>query len=735
MTTVERGGPLVGRSVRRVEDGRILTGRGRFVGDLLREGMLEAAFVRSPVAHGVVRSIDTAQARALPGVAAVLTHQDLEGAVEDLGLGFVPPDFLAARYPALAAGKVRHVGEPIALVLARSRALAEDARDAVEVEVDALEPVVAPEEALDPTKPPAFEELGTNVARRAVRTFGDPGAALAAADRVVHALFRLPRVSAAPMETRGGLAEYDAATGVLAYTSGTRNAHGLRAALCAALRLPPERVDVVAPDMGGAFGQKNFASREDVCVCFAAISLGRPVRWLEDRAENLVGYVSGRGERFEVDVAVGDDGTVLALDVRALLDQGAYAVAAPLSIFGTSTAAILPNAYRIDHLRWDETDVITNTASWSSLRGPWAGETLLREVALDAVARELSLDPVEVRRRNLVPLEEQPRPLPTGMTLEGSTALACLERALDLAGYDALRAEQRRAREEGRLLGVGVATYVEPTPGPPDYGAAIGFEWPEEKAEAVLEADGTVTVSTSQVPHGQGHETTLAQIAAAELELPLDRIRVVVGDTRVTPAGLGTGGSRASSMAAGAVLHASRALGEEIRRAGAPSPGLRGTASFRSGRGGWSGGTHVCAVEVDPETGVVSILRYVVAEDCGKLINPAIVEGQVRGGVAMGIGMALLEDAAYDEDGNPASTLMDYLLPTAMEVPPIEVAHLESEPLHELDYRGVGEGGTIGATPAVVNAIADALGGIDEVELPLTPSRVLELLDRRRADR
>ena len=735
----------VGTSVPRVEDERLLTGRGRFVADVVVPGMVEAAFVRSPLAHARIVSVDVERARTMPGVLAVFTADDLDPATQPHGFAAVPPDFLATTYRTLAREKVRHVGDPVAVVIAESRATAEDARDAVEVEYDWLEPVVSVADALDAAKPPVFDELGSNVARRAVKTWGDPDAGFAAADRVVRTTVVTPRISAAPIETRGGIAELDPTTGVLSYTVASRNPHAMRAGLSALLGRPLEQVVVSVPDVGGAFGQKNYASREDVCVCFAAGKLGRPVRWIEDRAENLVGYAHGRGEEFEVAVAVRDDGTILALDVKAAFDQGAYGVAFPIAAISAATSIILPNGYRIDHIRWEEVDVVTNKASFSSVRGPWANETLLRETALDAVARELGLDPLEIRRRNLVPLDEQPRAMAGGTTLEGSSIVRTLERAVELLGYDDLRAQQRSAAAGPKRIGIGIATFIEPTPGPKDYGTAMGFQFPDEEAVVELDADGTLVIYTSQTPHGQGHATTLAQIGARELGVPVERVRLVAGDTSTTPVSMiGTGGSRASSMAAGAVVYAVRALREKIvalsgeaqpgidaiERVAAQGDRLRTPASFRSGPGGWSGGTHACVVEVDTETGIVEIVRYVVVDDCGAIINPAIVAGQVRGGVAMGVGFALLEDAGYDEDGNPSSTLMDYLLPTAVEVPAIELEHVESELLHELDYRGVGEGGTIAAPPALVNAIADAVGGIDAVRLPLTPERVLELADR-----
>jgi carbon-monoxide dehydrogenase large subunit len=398
----------------------------------------------------------------------------------------------------------------------------------------------------------------------------------------------------------------------------------------------------------------------------------------------------------------------------------------------------------------------------------------MREVLVDRIAYELGLDPVEVRRRNLVRMDEQPRKMATGPTLEGVMALATLERAAELIDQDAFRREQTDARAQGKLLGLGFATYIEPAPGPPDFMESVGMHLPDERAVARLEIDGHLTVITAQAPHGQSHETTLAQIAATEFGVPLEHVRVVHGDTQQTPFSvIGTGGSRAATMASGAALHATRAVKDKVlemagnmleisptdleiidavvmpkgdAERGIPlaqiamaayfmgvegeDDGLRSTAIYRQPPGGWSGGTHVCIVEVDPQTGVVEINRYVVVEDCGELIHPAVVDGQIRGGIAQGIGIALLENALYDEEANfLAGTFMDYLVPTSMEIPFIEIEHLHSEPLAEVNYRGVGEGGTIAAPPAVVNAVADALGGASIGVLPMTPEYVLALVD------
>jgi carbon-monoxide dehydrogenase large subunit len=532
---------------------------------------------------------------------------------------------------------------------------------------------------------------------------------------------------------------------------------------------------VVIPDIGGAFGQKAGLCREDLVVCAAAKMIGRPVKWVEDRVENLAAAGQAREETIEIAAAVKDDGTILALDVKMRLNQGAYPLlGTPAPLFAWIVRTMIGNAYRINSMRWSLDVYASNKASYGAYRGPWAAETLAREILIDRIAHDLDLDPVDVRRRNLLTLDEQPCKMMSGPTIEGVAMLGTLERAAELIDYDGFREEQRRAREQGRLLGVGFSTYIEPAPGPPDFWAAIGFPIGGERAVARLEPDGHLTVMTTQAPHGQSHETTIAQVAATEFGVPMSHVRVLYGDTSAVPYSfMGTGGSRSATMASGSALHATRAVKQKalayagnmleispddleivsarVRVKGDPDSGmglgelaqavyfippegeendLRSTALFDAPPGGFSGGTHVCFVEIDPETGIVRIPRYEVIEDCGSLINPAVVDGQVRGGVAQGIGIALYEHARYNDEGTfVSSTFLDYLVPTAMEIPTIGVEHFESPAMDEVNYRGVGEGGTIAAPAAVLNAVSDALGGTRVEQLPLTPDRVLGLID------
>ena len=765
-------GRFVGQSVKRVEDPRLLTGRGRFVADLMPRGVVHAAFVRSPYPHATLTAIDVSDALALEGVVAVLAAADLARVTRPLG--FPGHD---ATFTALAADRARHVGDPVALVVAQSRYVAEDAAALVSVEYEELDAVVSAASARDAEAPALFDEIGSNVVFDAHSSHGDVEAAFATADRVIRASFSQQRHANVPLETRAGIAEHDVATGTLTYTASTQNPHGLRLALAGALDLPVQSVRVVSGDVGGGFGQKMVLYREDVAVCAASMLLDVPVRWIEDRAENLVASGQAREETLELEAAVRNDGTIIGLRGSILLDQGAYpALPIPAAAYTAHVRALLPDCYRIAAYEFHETAVCTNKASYVPYRGPWASAPWSREVLVDRIARELGLDAVEVRLRNIVPHSEQPARMVSGPTMQGATPRETLERMLELVDVQAFRDEQRRGAERRVLLGIGFATLVEPAPGPADFAEVTGFGVPPERAAARIEPDGRLTILTGQHPQGQGQETTLAQIGADELGVPLEHVRVVHGDTKDGPFSvLGTSGSRGATRGSGAALYAVRdakrqaleiaahmleiAPGDleivdgEVRARGAParamqlsdvanaayfggpsvSPAhavgaLEGAATLEEPPGGWSSATHCCIVEVDADTGQIRVRRYVVVHDCGTLIHPAIVAGQIRGGVAQGLGSALLEESAYDEDGYFVSgTLVDYLLPTATDVPPIEVHHLESEPLGEVSYRGVGEGGAIGAPPAVTNAVADAIGA-ELTKLPLTPTRILGAL-------
>jgi aerobic carbon-monoxide dehydrogenase large subunit len=780
------GARNIGARVTRVEDARILTGRGRYVDDVVLPDMLHAAFFRSQVPHGRIVSIDVSEARQLPGVVAVYTGEDIKrlsnpaqaGSVS--GMNLVPGINLPTVY-GLATDKVRHVGDPMALVVAESRYIAEDALELIVEDIEPLDAVVTYEDALDATKPPLFDELGNgNVNLTSELSLGDIDAAFAKADRVVRATIDVHRHQPVPMECRGLVASWDAGAEHLTIHTSTQSPHMFRMVLPAQIDVPMERIRVLAGDVGGGFGLKNGVSREDVAVVAAAKDLGRPVKWTEDRLEHLATAGQAREEMADIEAAVTDDGRLLGVRMNVKVNIGAYPCDPfPGSMQAFTIVALFQGPAMLEAVAGRSTVLFTNKATYVAYRGPWATADFLRERLLDIVAHELGIDPLDVRRRNYVVRDEPPLAMLDGRPFTAVTTRESVEQAAEIVDWHGFRERQRAAREEGRYLGIGMASYLEAAPGP----RAPGQQGPDilgdEMTHLYLEADGKLVVVTRQQPHGQGHETTLTQVAADEFGIRLEDIRVVFGDTDVTPVALiGTGGSRAATMANGAVLHGSRELRAkvlalaadaleasaadlelsdgvisvkgspaitltlaELVRIVAEEPDrlpagadreLAVTYSFDGGQSGWSGGTHCCIVEVDTQTGLVEFERYVVVEDCGVPVNPAIVEGQVRGGVAQAIGAVLLEHAAYDEGGQyVASTFMDYLLPTSSLVPSFEIHHVETVPTDpDVNFRGVGEGGMIVAPAAITNAIEDALApfGAQVRHQYLPPARIREMI-------
>jgi len=768
---------ITGTSIQRVEDARVLTGRGRYVDDVSLPGMLHAAFVRSPHPHARITRVDTSAAQAMPGVVAVLTGAEMQRLSNPMAIQMVP-GYRSPVFHPLATDRVRFVGDPVAVVIAESRYLAEDARDEVEVDYAPLQAVVSIEQALDPSRPVLFDNVGSNIVMQDSHTYGEIDAAFAKANRVIKERFRQHRYANVPMETRGCVAHYDPGTEELTYYVATQSPHGVRFALSGLLNQPAHRLRVVSNDVGGAFGLKGFVYREDVAIAAASKHLGRPIKWIEDRNEHLLASAHAREEDVAVEAAVTDDGTLLGLKASLVMNQGSYPLLPfPSALFTSIMRVMMPGPYRLQAFQFDTTVVASNKAPYVAYRGPWEVETWVRERLLDMIAGELNIDPVEIRRKNMVTAAEQPTPMITGPSLERMSARQTLDRAYELMDYSAFRTAQTEARAHGHYRGLGIATYIEAAPGPRNMSEALGFGLGKERAQVRMEPDGHLTVITAQMPHGQGHETTLAQVAADEMGVPFDHVKVVYGDTRITPFSLiGTGGSRSATMASGAVLYGTRRVKDKVLSIaasmleaspadleidsamisvkGAPQramplgeiammaymapqhlppgteAGLEATHDFDGDEGGWSQATHACWVDVDAETGRVKIDRYLVVEDCGTLINPAIVEGQVRGGVAQGIGGVLYEHAAYDDEGQfLAGTFMDYLLPTTTEVPRIEIEHLETPAISDVNFRGVGEGGALGAPAALTNAIEDALApfGVKIREQYLPPSRILEL--------
>jgi len=778
------GARSVGARVMRVEDPRILTGRGRYVDDVVLPDMLHAAFLRSPIPHGRLLGVDASEARRLEGVVAVYTGEEIQRlttaaqAGAETGMNAMP-NMKSPTFHALATDKVRHIGDPLALVVAESRYIAEDALELIVEDIEMLDPIVSYEDALDPAKPPVFDELGDNIYLTAAMSFGDADAAFAAADRIVRASIDVHRHQPVPMECRGLIASWDPVAEHLTVHASTQSPHMMRMILPAQVGIPMDQIRVIAQDVGGGFGLKNSVTREDVAIVAAAKDLGRPVKWIEDRLEHLATGGQAREEMADLEAAVTADGVILGVRMDIKVNIGAYpSDPFPGAIQCYTIIMSFQGPTRLQALDARSIALFSNKGTYVSYRGPWATADFLRERLLDIVASELGIDPLDIRRRNYVVRDEPPLAMLTGQPFVGVTTQESVEQAALLIGWEGFRQRQRAARAEGRYLGIGMASYLEAAPGPRVPGQEGPDVMGDETTYLSVEDGGKIVIVTRQQPHGQGHETTLAQVAADELGVRFDDITVRYGDTDITPVAIvGTGGSRAATMANGAVLHASRELREKIMTLAAdvleanaadlelaagvisvkgspavtlslaeltrivheeperlPSDAERSlsvTRTFDGGSPGWSGGTHSCIVEVDMETGLVNFERYLVVEDCGVPVNPAIVEGQIRGGVAQAIGAVLLEHAAYDDEGQyVAASFMDYLLPTTDIVPRMEIHHVETvETDPDVNFRGVGEGGMIVAPAAITNAIEDALApfGARILGQHLPPARILEL--------
>ncbi|HEX2189095.1 MAG TPA: xanthine dehydrogenase family protein molybdopterin-binding subunit [Longimicrobiaceae bacterium] len=777
------GRRYVGERVRRNEDRRLLTGHAMFVDDVQLPGMLHLAFVRSDHAHARIRGIDASAARARPGVAAVYTADDL-GDYWQPGPLLVPPPpveglvFNEATQVPLARDKVRHVGEPVAMVVAESRYLAEDALADVLVDYEPLDAVVELEAALAPDAPLVHERFGTNVAAFVAQRHGDYERALERADVVVSRRFHYDRGAAAAMENRAVAARWDPQAEDLTVWDTTQAPIPIRNGLARMLGLLESQVRVVAPFVGGGFGPKIMMFYpEEVLVPWAAMRLGRPLKWTEDRHENFFATSQERGQVHDAEMALTRDGRILGIRDRFLHDTGAYDPYG-LTIPINSQCTLL-GPYDVPSYESEFRAVFTNKTIVTPVRG--AGRqhgVFVMERLLDLAARELGLDPVEIRRRNYLGPELFPHNFDilyqdfAPLYYDSGNYLPAMETACRMIGYEDFREEQRRLRAEGRHVGVGIVSYIE--------GTGIG---PYEGARVTVDPSGRVRVATGLGTQGQGHYTAFAQIVAETLDVEVERVHVVTGDTREFGWGTGTFASR-GAVVAGSACHAAAVavrgkvvamaarlfgvdeeqvevaggrvgvrgfperaltLGELARHANplrgavkpGTEPGLEATAYFGPDHGSTASGVHAVVVEVDPETAMVEILRYVVVHDCGRLINPLLVEGQVQGGVAHGIGNAFYEKLVYDDAGQLLNaSFMDYLLPTAMDVPRVEMAHMETPaPMNPLGLKGVGEAGAIPAGAAFAQAVEDALPeyGLEIREIPLSPGQLFELLEAARA--
>lgn len=767
----------VGRSIPRVEDARHLTGRSLFVDDIERPRMLYAAFVRSPFGAARVKGVSVEDALEIPGVERAITRSDLEG-IPGLEPMLHRPEFVGVEIPLLSGESIRHAGEPVAMVLADSPHAAEDGADAVQVDYERQEPIVSLDAALAEGARTVHEEMEDNVLLD-VRMSDDPEVdkAFEEASVVVEATFTTGRVAAVPMEGRACLAEWDGREDKLVLYTSTQVPHIVRTALADVLDLPQQRIRVTAPDVGGGFGQKCVVSREELLVSVAARRLGRPVKWVEDRQENLTASFHGHEQRYEVSAAFDEEGEILALKADIACDVGAYSCYPfTCGVEPLMAQAEMPGPYRLKRYWSRARAVTTNKVPMAPYRGVSRPQfTFVMERLMQKAAKQLGMDAVEIRRRNLITAEEFPYESPTGVVYDPGSYVESLEKCAKALDFDAWKKRQEEARREGRLVGLGFSCFAERT----GYGTRafalrkMAITPGLDNAHLKMDPSGNVAVAVGTCGHGQGHQTTLAQIAADELGITPDKILVRQGDTDATPYGWGTFASRSLVIGGGATKKAAALLADRIREVAShlleASPedleledgkvrvkgssdhfvemaevaraafleaqrlpeGEAGTLEANAGfdpPGTFSNATHGVEAEINPETGEVRLGRYVVAEDCGVMVNPMIVEGQVRGGVAQGIAAALYERLVYDDEGQlVTSTLMDYLVPTAMEIPAVEILHLETPCEYtETGAKGMGEGGTMGAPAAIASAVADALSHLDiEIDhLPITPDRL-----------
>jgi len=763
----------VGRSVKRREDERLLRGRGTYVADVRRPNALHLAVVRSPHAHARIQAIDTAPARACPGVVDVVTFPDVPELGRPIPMRMNERGQMRRflQHP-LARDKVRYVGEPVAAVVATDRYLAEDALAHVRVDYDPLPALVDTRAAGEPGAPLLFESEGTNAVATFTVACGDVDRALGEADLVLRETFYVQRHAGVPLETRGALAEWDAGRGVLSMWGMTKVPHVNRRIIAEHTGLPEHRVHFLPTDVGGAFGVRGEVYPEDLLVALLAIRTGRPVRWIEDRREHLQAANHSREQHHEIAVGLRRDGTILAIHDRFWNDMGAY-VRTHGATTPNNTAAYVPGPYRVPHYRAEVTCVVTSKTPAGTYRAPGRFEaTFVRERIVDMAARALGMDPAAIRRRNFIPAEAMPYDL--GTATHGSPVVydsgdypALFDWALDRVGYAALRQEQARARRAGRHVGIGLSYVVEKS--------GLG---PWESARVLVDGTGAVVVHTGTPSVGQGVETVFAQICADVLGVGYEDVTVRHSDTDALPDSVGAFGSRGTVMGGNAVrgaaervrdkvlavaareleahpadlelrdgaVHvrgvADRALSlREIARAASVTralaagtePGLEALHFHAQDRMTYGHGLHLAVVEVDGETGVPRVLRYAVAYDVGRAINPMLVEGQLVGGLAQGLGGALHEELAYDDAGQlTAGTLMEYHLPAAADMPPLELWIREEDPspTNPLGVKGAGEDGIVAAGGAVANAVADALAplGVEIRALPLRPWRLRELI-------
>jgi carbon-monoxide dehydrogenase large subunit len=770
---------IFGSGIRRREDPRLVTGQAKYTDDFVLPGMVHMAVVRSPYAHARVTKIDATRARAMPGVLGVFTGQDMK----DAGFGPIPCAWVVPNsetktppYPPIAIDTVRYAGNAVAIVVAEDRYAARDAADVVLVDYAPLPVVVDAWKAAQPGAPQLHAEAPGNQCFHWKVSGGDVEKAFREAEVVVKDRILNQRLIPNAMEPRAALAQWNSAAGEVTLWVTSQNPHIARFLLSLDTGTPEHKIRVIAPEVGGGFGSKIPHYPEDSMAIFAAKKLNRPVKWTETRSENYRATIHGRDHVQEVELAAKRDGTILGLRARVWANLGAYLSTASTGIPTILHGLMLSGAYRIPSIHEDVYGMFSNTTPVDAYRGAGRPEaTFIVERLVDLLAREIGKDPAEVRRANLIPPFTDGYTVATGLTYDSGNYEAALDKALQMADYAGLRRRQAEARAQGECLGIGLCTYSEICGlGPSQVAGAVGFGgglW--ESAIVRFHPSGKVHLMVGVSPHGQGEETTFAQILADQLGVGVDDVMVIHGDTSQTPMGWGTYGSRTTAVGSGALMgaihkikekakvvtaHLLEAAVEDIDYAdgkffvkGSPGkfktiqdvalmanvawnypkglePGLEASAFFDPPNFVYPFGAHVAVVGVDVETGEVRLLRYVAVDDCGKVINPVIVEGQIHGGIVQGVGQALWEGAVYDDAGQLLSgSMMDYALPRADAFPRFELGMTETPTsVNPLGVKGIGETGTIASTPAVYNAVLDALAplGVKRVDMPLTPERV-----------
>ena len=773
-TTTAPAETLVGKRIRRREDPRLITGTATYVEDIHMPGMCYAAIVRSPHAAAAIRSINVQDAEAAPGVIAVYTGKDIQG-VGPVPCGALLPGLRVPHHQILAKDRVYFVGHPVAVVVARDRYLARDAAELVDVDYDVLRAVADPEKALAEGAPAVHPEWPDNIAFTFDQEGGEVDKAFAEADVIVKQRIISQRLIPMALETRGVVAEWRAFDRQLNLYTSTQIPHLVRTLVAQMLGLSENRMRVITPEVGGGFGSKLNVYAEEALMGFVAMKLNKPVQWIETRRENFLGTIHGRGHVDYYEVAAKRDGTIVGIKLKLIQDLGAYHQLLTPAI-PTLSVLMMPGLYKTRNVRAKIVGVFTNCMPTDAYRGAGRPEaTHGIERMVDILAAELKMDPVDIRLKNFIGRDEFPYQTGTGLFYDSGNYAAPLKKALDKIGYIKLRQEQADARREGKWMGIGISTYGEicaigPSPATPAGG------W--ESATVKIEPSGKVTVMTGACPHGQGEETTFAQIAADELGVGIDDVLVLRGDTAIVQYGIGTFGSRGTAIGGTALYYALQDLKAKIKKFGAmllksedvsfsggqvtsnttgeskslaeiaaasyraltlppdTEPGLLATRFWEPPNFTFPFGAHIVVSEIDDQTGQVRIRRYVAVDDCGNIINPLIVDGQVHGGVAQGLGQALWEAAVYDENGQLVTgELMDYAVPRAHMMPWIETDHtITPSPVNPLGVKGVGEAGTIGCSPAVVNSVVDALGplGVRHIDMPLTPEKIWKLMAKGR---